>query len=79
AGLFALGVFLAKIIFQAYLSHALDRYHWVYGSLAALIVAVLWVYYLSLIFVFCAHLVAILANPTPAKGKKQISPTEPDY
>ncbi len=57
---FGLLTVLASLVFRWYVALALERYHFIYGSLTVLVVLVLWIYYLSVIFVFCGELVNAL-------------------
>lgn len=59
---------LARMIFRWYMQTALDRYHFIYGSLTLIVLLVLWIYYLSVIFVFCAELVNVFQKISPAEA-----------
>ncbi len=59
---------LAKQAFRWYMGLALERYHFIYGSLTVLVVLVLWIYYLSLMFVFCAEIVSSLQKYFPKEA-----------
>ncbi|MDI6726354.1 MAG: YhjD/YihY/BrkB family envelope integrity protein [Smithellaceae bacterium] len=48
---------IAKFLFTWYLANH-SRYTIIYGSLDALVVIFIWIFYLSLIFLFCAELVS---------------------
>jgi membrane protein len=67
---FALCTALAREIFRWYMGLALERYTFVYGSLTLLVVLILWIYYLSLLFVFCAEIVSVLQGLYPDKPEK---------
>lgn len=51
---------VARMLFRWYMVWALERYSFVYGSLTILVILVLWIYYWSVIFVFCAEVVSAL-------------------
>lgn len=57
---YAAGIAVAKYLFSWYISITFDRYNLIYGSLTAIILTVLWVYYLSIILLVSAELVAYL-------------------
>lgn len=63
--LFAVSTLLARYIFKWYVGLALERYAFIYGSLTILVVLILWIYYLSLIFIFCAEIVSVLHGIYP--------------
>ncbi|MCE9625959.1 MAG: YihY/virulence factor BrkB family protein [Deltaproteobacteria bacterium] len=56
---------LARLIFRWYMGWALVRYSYVYGSLTILVILVLWIYYWSVIFVFCSEVVSALQQLYP--------------
>lgn len=58
--LFALGIGAAKFIFRWYMLFAMQRYNIIYGSLTAVVLLVIWIYYLSVVILFSAELVAAL-------------------
>lgn len=60
---------LARQVFGWYMGTALERYHFIYGSLTLLVVLVLWIYYLALLFIFCAELVSVLQELYPQEEK----------
>jgi membrane protein len=68
AVVFALFTALAREIFRWYMGMALERYTFVYGSLTLLVVLIVWIYYLSLLFVFCAEIVSVLQGLYPEAG-----------
>jgi len=68
--LFSLFTVLARQVFQWYMGTALERYAFIYGSLSVLVVLILWIYYLSLLFVFCAEVVSALQKIYPQRLKK---------
>lgn len=55
--LFALLVEIAKHLFTGYVSNY-SRYNVIFGSLEAVVLLIIWVFYVALIFLFCAELVA---------------------
>lgn len=55
---FSIGIGVAKWLFVAYMSLSMQRYNVVYGSLAAAVLFVIWVYYLSVLMLGSAELVA---------------------
>jgi membrane protein len=65
AFLFAILTILARNIFRWYMGLALERYHFIYGSLTVLVLLVLWIYYLSVLFVFCGEVVSALQKLFP--------------
>ncbi len=71
AVLFASLTVLARQVFQWYMGVALDRYTFIYGSLTLLVVMILWIYYLSLIFIFCSEVVNALQQIYP---RRPVSP-----
>lgn len=56
---------VASMFFRWYIQIALERYHFIYGSLTVLVLMVLWIYYVSIIFVFSAELVNSLQKNYP--------------
>lgn len=58
--MYTIGVAVAKYIYHWYLLMAFDKYNLIYGSLTALVLSVLWIYYLVLILLLSAELVACL-------------------
>ena len=58
--IFSAGIGVAKLIFRWYMLFAFQRYNVIYGSLTAVVLMVLWIYYLSLVFLFSAELVSEL-------------------
>lgn len=57
---FAVTIFVAKQIFRWYMFRAFAQYSLIYGSLTALILLVLWIYYVSNLLLFSAEIVASL-------------------
>ncbi|MBN1282167.1 MAG: YihY/virulence factor BrkB family protein [Proteobacteria bacterium] len=55
---FSVGLGAAKWLFIAYMSFSMQRYNIVYGSLAAAVLFVIWIYYLSMLMLVSAELVA---------------------
>jgi len=56
--IFSGGIALAKYLFQWYLGFAITRYNVIYGSLTAVILTVVWIYYMSLVLLFSAEIVS---------------------
>lgn len=65
AVLFAVFTILARHAFRWYMAVAVDRYAFIYGPLSLLVVLILWIYYLSLLFIFCAEVVSVLQGLYP--------------
>lgn len=57
---FAAGFVVARFLFNAYMLFALQRYDIIYGSLTAVVLMVVWIYYLSALLLLSAELVATL-------------------
>ena len=57
---FAFGVWLARLWFRWYMVKAFSQYNIIYGSITALILLLLWFYYVSNILLFSAEIVAHL-------------------
>ncbi len=57
ACLFAGFTLLGRVLFRSYMDWSLGRYHLIYGSMTLLMILIIWIYYWSVIFVFCAELV----------------------
>jgi len=53
---FSLGTAAAKFLFRWYMSVALQRYNIIYGSLTAVVLLVIWIYYFSVVSLFTAEL-----------------------
>jgi membrane protein len=62
---------VASQIFRWYIQGALERYHFIYGSLTVLVLLVLWIYYLSIIFVFCGEVVNALQKMFPPEAPSE--------
>ena len=60
--IFAIGVVLVRHFFFWYLHYAFAQYNVIFGSLAALVVLILWIYYLSLTLLTAALVVATLQH-----------------
>lgn len=58
--IFALGIFVAKQIFRWYMFRAFAQYNLIYGSLTALVLLLLWIYYVSNILLLSAEIAAYL-------------------
>lgn len=69
--LFGALTLLARLMFRWYMGWALERYNFVYGSMTILVVIVLWIYYWSLIFVFCAEVVSALQQLYPREAPSE--------
>ncbi len=80
--LFTVLVELVKHVFTWYVANH-TRYHAIFGSLEAVVILVIWVFYMALIFLFCAELMssyerrdlilieqALLKTGTPASGER---------
>lgn len=63
---FSLTTLFVREIFKFWVSQGIERYHFIYGSLTLLVLLILWIYYLSLIFIFSSELVSILENEKKA-------------
>lgn len=59
---FMLGINAARVIFQAYMIFAFNRYNIIYGSLTAVVIMIVWIYYLSVVTLLSAELVAVLQS-----------------
>jgi membrane protein len=57
AAIFSALMEVAKHFFTWYISHY-TRYNIIFGSLEAVVILVVWVFYVALIFLFCAELIA---------------------
>ncbi|MBI2975143.1 MAG: YihY/virulence factor BrkB family protein [Deltaproteobacteria bacterium] len=57
---FAVGIAVAKFIFRWYIANSFGRYNLIYGSLAVMVISILWIYYLSNVFLIASELVAVL-------------------
>lgn len=57
---FAVGIGVAKFVFKWYMLFAIARYNIIYGSLTAVVLLVVWIYYLSVVLLFSAELVESL-------------------
>ncbi|HPQ81686.1 MAG TPA: YihY/virulence factor BrkB family protein [bacterium] len=75
---FALGLGVAKLLFRWYMLFSVNRYNVIFGSLAVAVLFVVWVYYLSVLLLFTAELVAELQKRRlfHGRGKKIISREE---
>ncbi|MBI2336936.1 MAG: YihY/virulence factor BrkB family protein [Deltaproteobacteria bacterium] len=60
AAIFSLMSLLAREVFKIYVVVSFDRFHFIYGSLALLVLLILWIYYLAMLFLSCAELVSVL-------------------
>lgn len=57
---FSAGMGIAKFLFNAYLQIAMQHYNIIYGSLTAVILFVIWIYYLSSLVLLSAEVVAAI-------------------
>lgn len=64
--LFSCLALFARWMFHQYMVYAFDRYHVIYGSLSALVILVLWLYYLSAVFLYCVEVVKVLKHEAAA-------------
>lgn len=69
--IFAVGIGVAKFIFRWYMIFAIQRYNIIYGSLTAVVLLVVWIYYLSVVLLLSAELVAALQATMPFHRKTQ--------
>lgn len=58
--IYATGIAVAKFLFQSYISVTFTKYNIIYGSLTALILTVIWIYYVANILLISAEVVAQL-------------------
>lgn len=58
--LFTVSLLMAKHIFAWYLQYAFVQYNIIYGSLTAIMVLMIWVYYLIMIFLIATEVVAYM-------------------
>jgi len=59
---FSFGLLGAKLFFRWYMYFALERYNFVYGSLSALVLSILWIYYLAVVTLFALEVTAVLQS-----------------
>ncbi len=57
---FSVGIGVAKFIFTYYMHFSVQRYNIIYGSLAAVVLFLVWIYYLSSLMLFSAEIVAAI-------------------
>lgn len=62
ATVFAFLMIAGRFVFRWYTAFSMERFHFVYGSMTAIILIILWVFYLMSLFIFCAELVGVLQN-----------------
>lgn len=67
---FAAGIGIAKFIFRWYMLFAMSRYNVIYGSLTAAVLLVVWVYYLAVVMLLSAELVAAMQSQKLFHRKK---------
>ncbi|MBI4126723.1 MAG: YihY/virulence factor BrkB family protein, partial [Deltaproteobacteria bacterium] len=58
--IFAGGIALAKFLFRWYMVVAFTRYNIIYGSLTAVVLFVVWIYYVSVILLMATEAAAVL-------------------
>lgn len=59
---FSVGISVARFIFQWYMLFALQRYNIIYGSLTAVVILVVWIYYLASVLLLSAEIVSVLQS-----------------
>ncbi len=62
ATVFALLMIGGRFVFRWYTAFSMDRFHFIYGSMTAIILIMLWIFYLMNLFIFCAELVGVLQS-----------------
>lgn len=62
---FAMGLGAAKFIFRWYMFFAIQRYNIIYGSLTAVVLLIVWIYYLAVVMLLSAEIVAALQMKRP--------------
>lgn len=67
---FALGIGIARNVFQWYMLFAIQRYSLIYGSLAAVVIMIVWIYYLAAVLLLSAEIVAALQSEMVFHRKK---------
>lgn len=67
--LFAFGVWVTRLVYTWYLSFAFTKYNLIYGSFAAVVVLVIWVFYLACLLLFAAEIVAVVQEMVKKGGK----------
>ena len=68
--IFSLGIGLARFLFKWYMVFAMQRYNVIYGSLTAVVLLIVWIYYLSLVLLVSAEIVAALQTADVFHRKK---------
>lgn len=58
--IYAIGIGFTKLLFRWYLVFAMQRYSVIYGSLAAVVLMIVWIYYVSLVMLLSAEIVSAL-------------------
>jgi membrane protein len=69
--IFSVGIGVAKFLFSWYLGFAMTRYNVIYGSLTAVILTVVWIYYMSVVLLFSAEIVSELQHLKKFHPKKK--------
>jgi len=70
---FAVGLGMARFLFQWYLVFAIHRYNLIYGSLAAVVLMIVWIYYLAVVMLLSAEIVSALQSQMCFHRKKLTS------
>lgn len=60
--MFAALMIAVRWLFQWYILFSLERFQLVYGSLTAVILIILWIFYFMNLFIFCAEFVGLLQD-----------------
>ncbi|MFO1518947.1 MAG: YihY/virulence factor BrkB family protein [bacterium] len=76
--LFALLLTIAKYVFRWYTGFSLARFNLVYGSLTALVLIILWIFYLINLLLLCAELVGVLQRRATEEALPEDSPSTQD-
>lgn len=71
--IFSLGLAIAKYLFHWYMVFSVTRYNLIYGSLTAVILTVVWIYYLCLVLLFSTEVVSELQHRKVFLRKKSSS------
>ena len=70
---FSVGIGVAKWLFATYLTFSMHKYNIVYGSMTAAVLFVVWIYYLSILMLFSAVLVAKLQETMCFHSRRKAS------
>jgi membrane protein len=60
--IFSIGIGFARFAFKWYMVFAIQRYNVIYGSLTAVVLLIVWIYYLSLVLLISAEIVAAIQS-----------------